>query len=279
LTSRHNSPYAACQSVAPLDTVDFKEETAVVPPAANDAKALVPYLKRCGYASAQIAIPFRFDKTDIDVVAFAGKPWDNWSACLAAVNSEGDSRASAAKVQSLGTTSVFVCGRQGIDWWGLGSQGPTRSKPIRWADLEGFIRETKAELAPRAIYDAKLHRPTSKPGQMTFFDVGLMPAVEKSRGETLLRLVEREINSLAQQLGRRLNSPVAQEELYRTVFWQLAAKILHDKRVPRFINIDLNNADQVFDRMSEHHGEGDRFPPFGAMGRPAIDAMAASIAS
>lgn len=245
----------------------------------SHAEALVPHLEKCGYADAQIARPFRIDNTDIDVVAFAGKPWDNWSACLAAVNLNGDSKASAAKAKSLGVTSVFVCGPQGIDWWGLGPQGPTRSEPIRWADLGGFVREKKHELAPRAIYDAKLRRPTAKPVQMTFFDAGLMPAVEKERGETLLRLVEREIASLSVQLGRRLGSPVAQEEVYRTVFWQLAAKILHDKRVPRFINIDLADADQVFDRMGEHHGEGDRFPPFGTRGRPAIDAMAASIAS
>lgn len=257
---------------------DFMEEAATVPPTATSAEALVPYLRKCGYGDARLATPFRFDKTDVDVVGFAGKPWDNWSACVAAVNHDGDSRASAAKVASLGVTSVFVCGSYGIDWWGLGAKGPTTSKPIKWNQIEGFFREHKAELAPRAIYDAKLLRPSAKRAQLTFFDVGLMPAVEKERGETLLRLVEREIRSLAEQLGRRINSPVAQEEVCRTVFWQLAAKILHDKRVRRFIDIDLADADQVFGRMSEHHGEGDRFPPFGPKGRPAIDAMVASIA-
>lgn len=250
-----------------------------MPPSETDAKALVPHLEKCGYGDARLATPFRFGTSDIDVVAFAGRPWDNWSACLAAVNRDGDSKSSAAKVASLGVTSVFVCGAQGIDWWGLGAKGPTERKPIKWNQLEGFFREHRAELAPRAIYDTKLRRPSAKATQLTFFDVGLMPAVEKERGETLLSLVEREIGSLADQLGRRLASPVAQEEVYRTVFWQLAAKILHDKRVPRFINIDLADADQVFDRMGEHHGEGDRFPPFGPKGRPAIDAMAASIAS
>jgi hypothetical protein len=255
------------------------EEKAAVPPSATDASALVPYLQKCGYGSAQIAQPFRVDQNSIDVAAFAGKPWDNWSACLAAINLDGNSRESASKAKSLGVTSVFVCGKERIDWWGLGALGPTRSKPIAWPQLPGFFRQHKTELSPRAIYDAKLRRPSGKPVQMTFFDAGLMPAVEKERGETLLRMVEREIASLAEQLGRRVDSPVAQEEVYRTVFWQLAAKILHDKRVPRFINIDLTDADQVFDRMGEHHGEGDRFPPFGPRGRPAIEAMAASIAS
>jgi hypothetical protein len=248
-------------------------------PTEHKAEAFVPYLKRCGYADTQIARPFRIDATDIDVVAFAGKPWDNWSACLAAVNLDGDSKASAAKAKSLGVTSVFVCGPLGIDWWGLGPQGPTRSEPIRWVDLGGFVHKKKHELAPRAIYDAKLRRPTAKPVQMTFFDAGLMPAVERDRGETLMRLVENAIGGLTKELGARVNSRQAQEDVYRTVFWQLAAKVLHDKGVPNFKQIDLENVDQVFDRIGKHHGVTDRFPPFGKEGRRAIDAVAASIAA
>lgn len=250
-----------------------------MPPSATDALDLVPHLKKCGYGDARLAIPFRFDKTDIDVVAFAGKPWDNWSACLAAVNLDGDSMASAAKVASLGVTSVFVCGPRSIDWWGLGAKGPTESRRITWNELEGFFREHKAELAPHAIYDAKLRRPSAKPTQLTFFDVGLMPAVEKERGETLLRVVENAIGGLAKALKNKLNSRQAQEDVYRTVFWQLAAKVLHDKGVQNFKQIDLTDVDQVFDRIGKHHGETGRFPPFGKEGRSAIDAMASGIAA
>lgn len=256
----------------------FREESTAVPPSASFAEALIPHFVKCGFADAQIVRPFHIDTTKIDVVAFAGKPWDNWTACLAGINLEGDSRTSAAKAQFLGVTSAFVCGPHGIDWWGLGPHGPTQSVPIRWSDLGGFIRERRHELSPRAIYDAKLRRPTATRGQMTFFDVGLMPAVEKKRGEKLLRVVENAIGGLAKELGSRVNSRQAQEDVYRTVFWQLAAKVLHDKGVPNFKQIDLTNVDQVFDRIGRHHGVTDRFPPFGKDGRRAIDAVAESIA-
>lgn len=254
------------------------EETAAVPAIANDAKALVPHLMKCGYADAQIARPFPIDKTSIDVVAFAGKPWDNWSACLAAVNLHGDSKASAAMAKSLGVTSVFVCGPQGIDWWGLGPQGPTRSVPIRWADLGGFVREKKHELAPRAIYDAKLRRPTANSAQMTFFDAGLMPAVEKDRGETLLHLVEVAISGLTKELGGLLKSGQDLEDVYRTVFWQLAAKLLHDKGVENFKRIDLHNVEEVFERIGRHHGETKRLPAFFKSRRGAVEEMAKLVA-
>lgn len=250
------------------------EETAAVPPSATNADSLVPNLKKCGYAAAQIAAPFKFDRTDIDVVAFAGKPWDNWSACLAAVNLEGDSKASAAKAQHLGATSVFVCGRQRIDWWGLGPNGPTTSKPIEWVEVDGFFGERKAELAPRAIYDAKLRRPGSNPVQMTFFDVGLMPAVEKNRGETLLRLVRSEIDGFHDELGDRIRTEQDWEHVYRAVFWLLTAKVLNNKNVPNFINVDLLNIENVFRRIGKHHGVTESLPPFGVKGLRAMEQVA-----
>ena len=58
---------------------------------------------------------------------------------------------------------------------------------------------------------------------------------------------------------------------YRPVFWLLAGKVLHDKSVDNFKRIDLTNVDEVFDRIGRHHGETNRFPPFGREGRHAID--------
>lgn len=254
------------------------EETAAVPLSATDAKALVPHLRKCGYGTKRIAEPFKIDQHVIDVVAFAGKPWDNWSACLAAVNLEGDSKTSAAKAKSLGVTSVFVCGPQGIDWYGLGPRGVTEPKPIKWPELSGFFREHKAELAPGAIYDAKLRRPTAKPVQLTFFDAGLMPAVEKERGETLLRLVENAIGGLTNELVGLLKSDQDLEDVYRTVFWQLAAKLLHDKGVENFKRIDLHNVEEVFERIGKHHGETKRLPAFFKSRRSAVEEMAKLIA-
>ena len=99
-----------------------------------------------------------------------------------------------------------------------------------------------------------------------------------SAARVLTRLVEDVITGLRGELGPKLESRRAQEDVYRTVFWLLAAKILHDKSVPNFIRIDLKDVDEVFERIRRHHGETRRFPPFGRSGRPAIDAAAERIA-
>ncbi|MCH7704255.1 MAG: SAM-dependent DNA methyltransferase, partial [Planctomycetes bacterium] len=225
-------------------------------------------------------MPFKFDDVTVPVVAFAGKPWDSWSACIAVVDKDDDSRASAARVHTLGAPTVFVCHDSGADWWAMGPNGP-KDKPrfLQWSTLGAVLRQEKDTLHPSRIYASKLRKPGSLGGQLWFFDAGLMPAVEKNRGETLTRLVEEAINGLRDRLGTRLKSRQAQENVYRTVFWLLAAKILHDKGVPNFIRIDLSDVEEVFDRIGRHHGETDRYPPFGKSGRSAIDAAAKRIAS
>ena len=246
--------------------------------ALTTAESLVPHLKKCGYGDAQIQRRFIVDQITIPVAAFAGRPFDSWSACIAAVNLNGDSKASAANVRMLGASTVFVCGPQGVDWWAMGPGGPTRNRPISWPKVAGVFHENKDDLAPSRIYNAKLRRPGQPANQPWFFDLGLMPAIEKNRGETLLRLVETAIDRLQKELGAKLDSRQAQEDAYRTVFWLLAAKVLHDKKVDNFIRIDLKNVDEVFVRIGKHHGETNRFPPFGKEGRPAIDEIAATFA-
>jgi len=243
------------------------------------AESLVPRLKECGYGDAQIKQQFKVDQDTIPVVAFAGRPFDSWSACIAVVDLAGDSKASAEKARTLGTPAVFVCGPQGVDWWAMGAGGPTASKAIAWSDVRDVFHRYREDLAPSRIYNAKLRRPDVSAHQLWFFDVGLMPAVEMNRGQTLLRLVDRAIGALRRALGAKLSIRQAQEDAYRTVFWLLAAKVLHDKSVDNFIRLDLKNVAQVFDRIGKHHGETDRFPPFGREGRQAIEEVAETFAN
>jgi hypothetical protein len=251
-----------------------------MPPTPQSATDLVPHLRRCGYGDDRLAIPFEFDDVTIPVVGFAGKPWDSWSACVAAVDVDGDSRTSAARVSTLGAPTVFVCRGGGVDWWAMGPSGPKgEPRSHAWSEIGTALDQERESLLPSRIYASKLRKPGSPGKQLWFFDAGLMPAVEKKRGEALTRLVEDAITGLRAELGARLNSRQAQEDVYRTVFWLLAAKILHDKRVPNFVRIDLANVDEVFDRIGRHHGETGRFPPFGKSGRAAIDAAAERIAT
>ena len=245
---------------------------------AEPIKAFESLLRGCGYGPSQLAMPFDFDGVSVPIAAFAVNPKDSWSACLAVVESEGDAREAARKVHHLGAAATFVYARNGVECWSQGAKGPVKSRRYSWEELPAVFDQNKDELSPDRIYGAKLNKPDSKRSQLWFFDQGLMPAVEGSRGRTMTRLIEAAIAELQSALKPQLKSRQAQEDMYRTVFWLLAAKILHDKRVPKFIHINLADVDEVFSRIGKHYGDTTRFPPFGKSGRAAIGRAAASIA-
>lgn len=249
-----------------------------MPRPARNAASLKSHLSRCGYDAARLAESYSFDGHVVALAGFACKPWDTRTACVAAVDADGDSKGAAEQCSNLGAPAVFVCHSEGVDWWKMGATGPTERRGFGWGEVSRVFDDHRAELRPKRIYEAKLRRGRSADGQMWFFDVGLMPAVERNIGQALLRVVEETIGNLRREVGSLIRRRQDEEDVYRTVFWFLAAKVLHDKGVPNFIRIDLTNPDEVFDRIGKHHGERDRLPPFGRQGRSAIEAAAREIA-
>lgn len=226
-----------------------------------------------------MALDYPFDGESAPLVGFFGRPWDARSACVAAVDSNGDSRAAAARCSMLGAPTVFVCHGDGLDCWRMAGDGPAESKPVAAKEIEGFFRVHHDDLSPETIYDVKMRRAMGAQRQLWFVDAGLMPAVERNAGEALQRLVEGAIQDLTTALGGKLRSRKAFEKLYKTVFWLLAAKLLHEKGVDKFRRIDLTDVDEVFKRVGRHYADTEDLPPGGRVWRPAIDDVAADIAS
>ncbi|MCK4660397.1 MAG: N-6 DNA methylase [Phycisphaerae bacterium] len=249
-----------------------------MPEPAITATALKPYLESCGYTGSRLAEKYRFDKQSVPLAGFVGKPWDTRSACIAVVDAQPNSKTAAEKCVRLGAPTVLVCNHTGIDWWKISPNGPSQSRPIKAADLANFFKEHRDDLAPEAICAAKLRHPTRSAQQMWFVDIGLMPAVERRAGEMLNRLVTGALKELAAELSGKLKTHKHFEDVYKTAFWLLAAKILHDKGVNKFKRIDLCDVDEVFARVGKHYAVTEDLPPGGGVWRPAIDATAKTIA-
>ena len=261
------------------DLSKARESHFTVDAAIVTAASLRPYLEQCGYQGSRLATDYSFDGETAPLVGFFGRPWDARSACVAAVDSKGDTRASAATCYTLGTPTVFVCRGDGFDCWTISGDGPAQNKPIDAQEIRGFFQTHADDLSPETIYAAKTRRPVAAQRQLWFVDVGLMPAVERRMGQALHRLVEGAIQDLSAELGGQLRSRKALTDLYKTVFWLLAAKLLNEKDVENFKRIDLKNVDEVFDRVGRHYADTATLPPGGKKWRAAIDAVAANIAS
>ena len=248
-------------------------------PSVLTAQAIEPHLRRCGYTESRLARNYTFDTVTLPLAGFYGQPWDARSACLAVVEAQGDGEAAAARCVPLGAPTALVCRADELEWWRLSADGPSESRRVSAAQIEEFFRTHKDVLAPEAIYAAKMRRPTRRtPQQMWFVDVGLMPATERKAGETLHRWVEEVIQVLAARLGGQLRSGKNYKDLYKTVFWLLAAKLLSEKDVDNFKRITLTNVDEVFARVGKHYADVDGLPPGGKAWRPAIDEAAQTVA-
>jgi hypothetical protein len=258
-----------------------KDKTAV-PSGSITPQTLKPYLKKCGYVEGfNLATNYKFNQASVPLAGFYSKPFDTRSACLAVLESPDDGRKAAASCAGLGAPTAIVCGKDALEWWSIAIDGPKDSRIFSIDEVDGFFRVHGKELSPESIYSAKMRRsPRGHPTQtqLWFVDIGLMPATERRIGETLHRLVVSLIQGLANSLGSKIRVKRDYEDLYKTVFWLLAAKILHEKGVDRFKRLTLTDIDEVFARVGKHYADVDGLPPGGAPWRQAIEGAASLVA-
>jgi len=106
-----------------------------------------------------------------------------------------------------------------------------------------------------------------------------MPVVENRIGENLNRLVADVIAGIMSELGLSSPNPSQAKRIFKSAFTLLAAKLLHDKGVDRFIRIALTNVPEVFNRVSRHYAEQYTQAPLRNPWKRALENAAERIAS
>ncbi|MGO9269444.1 MAG: N-6 DNA methylase [Terriglobia bacterium] len=80
-----------------------------------------------------------------------------------------------------------------------------------------------------------------------------MPLVEEEVGISLGVLIERNVSGLKNRLGWGEVTDEQGRWLLQTVFWLVSGKILRDKEVDSFEDLDLNDVEEVFQRLARHY--------------------------
>ena len=134
------------------------------------------------------------------------------------------------------------------------------------AKIRGFLHEYRAVLNPDAIYRAKLWgriEPKQESSQ-SFLDLNYLPLVEAKvsvkRSRTGLRILSAICWQDLDGSYKESMSPRQATWLIQAPFWLLAAKILRDKQVPGFKNIDLCDFDGTFGKLAKHYQSKDSQP-------------------
>ncbi|MGD0382605.1 MAG: N-6 DNA methylase, partial [Thermoguttaceae bacterium] len=220
-----------------------------------NASDLQIHLKGCGYLDNLLRTDYHFSSGEsVPLIGFANSPADARSACIVAINVLSDPCALVTRCRELGAPIVFTCFKRELQWWKQGRQNPECIKVISSDDVPGFFQHHKKDFSPEAVYRAKTWGRFDRQYQLSFVDVGLMPLVECQIGESLGNLIARTVSALKTQLGWHTLTNDKSDWLLKSVFWLLAAKILRDKKVPSFSNIDLLAVDEVFAHVATHYG-------------------------
>lgn len=157
----------------------------------------------------------------------------------------------------------FVAGQKGWDVWSQTSAQPRHLQALKPSEIENYFIYHRQEFAPGTIFRAKSWQRAGEGQQLDFVDNDLLPMLEREAGGRLCSLFERMVATTMDFLDWNAVPENTEDAhwLTKTNFWLLAAKLLHDKRVPRFINLDLRDIRTVFDRVANHYNREKPNPP------------------
>jgi type I restriction-modification system DNA methylase subunit len=192
---------------------------------------------------------------NVPVVAFAHRPHDARSSCIAFLPESRTPREDVAGLHELGVPLAFFAGTNSWEMWSLRSDGPRRVKVVPLKEVEQLFDDNKEDFAPGSVFRAKTWARAEGARQLDFVDTGLLPIVEKEAGERLRQLFEDMLGHTMDALDMK-PSGLAEADAHwmmKANFWLLAGKLLRDKQVPKFTRLDLNDVQNVFDRVAEHY--------------------------
>ena len=173
---------------------------------------------------------------------------------MAVLSQPESPRLAVEACRPLGAPIVFVCFEDNLQWW---KQGPDRAEHLQnthTSELQKFFQENHNHFSPEAVYRAKTWGRFQTAYQLSFVDLGLMPVVEKQVGTSLGGLIERNVAAIKSRLGWDDVSGEQGQWLLQSVFWLLSAKILIDKQVPGFSDLDVRDVGEAFARVGKHYG-------------------------
>lgn len=220
--------------------------------------SIKPSLRDCGYRPDLLRTDFSYgDHLTVPLAGFAQPPVDSRSACIAVISetpNTRDPRFAVEACRAVGTPVVFICLQDTLQWWKQGAASAEYLESVPADNLERFFHAHKNQFSPEAIYRAKTWGRYRRADQLSFVDLGLMPLVEKQVGKSLETLVVRNVSELKDSLGWKDPTDEQGHWLLKAIFWLLSGKILRDKRVPTFEQLDLQDVEDVFRRVARHYG-------------------------
>jgi len=189
----------------------------------------------------------------VPLVAFSQTPPSYRSAAFAIA--EAASNTAAAVVEShrsLGAPLFFVVENDKVSSWQVyAHQAPRLIERFDVDEFSERFAQHREDWSPDSIYRAKSIGRVEKKYQLSFVDVGLIPAIEGEIHARLDRLIREAVADV-----RNVTNNEAMRLLFRGVFRLLAAKILTDRDHPRPKTWQSESVADVLSSMGKYYSLG-----------------------
>jgi hypothetical protein len=203
------------------------------------------------------ATPRRF----VPAAAFARTPHSYNTACFGIFPRNGEvAAAEVSRLRALGAPYALEIHEDKIVQWAVGRDSTT-TKPIRWFEDDqidqAFIKHA-GEWTGNQVLDDKNFAIKAGPRQLDFIDLGLIPALERHvrvKLDAYLRATIRDAYDVYLAAKGKRPNPT---RLFRTAFWFVAAKVLHDRGIPEFSGLGPSNSQAILKAVEDYYH--DRHP-------------------
>lgn len=250
-----------------------------MPPSVQSAASLRPLLEECGYTGVRLQTKYRLGDGEIPLVGFASRVRDMDSACIAVVDGSPDPITAVKSCYKLAAPVVWVRHNGTVDWWIQKPSDPVLFHSAPVGQFASLVRRYKDKLDPSRIYQGRTLARIDPAKQLDFVDAGLLPLRREEAGEELHDTVESMITATLKAMKRTKPSKEALRDVFMSVFWMLAGKILKDKGIGDFRDIDLSKPKAVLHAVAAHYDTTNRKPAAPASGYDVLKDAAALLAT
>jgi hypothetical protein len=205
-------------------------------------------------------------------VAYCWQPCDIRTAAVAIgeVPSEDACADYLKAFRDNGAPIVLLAVQEHVGVWKQTADKPSLLTTLSNRELDEYFRSNCDAFAPKEIYRAKNLPQTPTETQLEFVDIDLMPFLERHVGDQLsTKFADWIGNALPDWQGALGTNESAGEMLLRSVFRLLAAKILQDKGVPGFKQLNRSDVAGVLQKVVQHCGGA----PDTGISRPAANVL------
>lgn len=192
------------------------------------------------------------------LAAFGQTPVSYSTSCLAVAISNGLRDVElVGKFRSLGAPILFELREGTIVHWQVHKQTTAADQLGRFRpeDIPRIFAEHKEEWSPAKILRAK-NIPSTMTRQMSFIDLGLVPALEEQIRQSLDPILKEALTAATQEYRPSAPRSLDEKQLFQAAFWLLAGKVFHDRQHEGFRDLSVDSdPDHILKRVASHYNE------------------------